>query len=60
MSDVTGMFVVIVPVVALGGRAGRVRLSVPGGYGSLVGRVSSAVIQMMPRGDELIVHRVGA
>jgi len=41
-------------------RAGRVRLSVPGGYEALVGRVSSAVIQTMPRGYELIVHRGGA
>ncbi len=103
MNDVTGMFVVIAPVVAmalwchvsdrrrqeansvradvhaaanqvLGGdsmlafqvdpavrwRAGRVRLSMPDGYESLVGRVSSAVIQTMPRSYELIVHRAGA
>lgn len=45
---------------ALRWRAGRVRLSVPGGYESLVGRVSSAVIQSMPSGYELIVRREGA
>jgi hypothetical protein len=60
VSDATGMFVVIVPVVALRGRAGRADLSVPGGYESLVGRRSSAVIQTMPRGYKLIVHRGGA
>ena len=40
-------------------RAGRVRLSVPGGYESLVGRVSSAVIETMPRGYELVVDQGG-
>jgi hypothetical protein len=38
----------------------RMRVSVPGGYEPLVGRASSAVIQTMPRGYELIVHLGGA
>lgn len=45
---------------AWGWRRGRVHLSVPGGYESLIARVSRAVIQRLPNRYELVVHRGSA
>jgi nucleotide-binding universal stress UspA family protein len=42
---------------AMGWRRGRVHLSAPGGYESLIAKVSSAVLRRMPRDYELVIHR---
>ena len=39
-------------------RAGRVHLSAPGGYESLIASVSDAVIARLPDHYELVAHRV--
>lgn len=45
---------------ALGWRRGRVHLTTPGGYESLIANVSGAVIQKLPNDYELVVHRAPA
>jgi Universal stress protein family len=42
---------------ALRWRRGRVHLSVPGGYESLIARVSRTVIERLPNRYELVIHR---
>jgi nucleotide-binding universal stress UspA family protein len=41
-------------------RRGRVHLSVPGGYESLIARVSRTVIERLPNRYELVIHRGSA
>ena len=41
---------------ALGPRAGRVHLSVPGSHESLIGLVSGTVLRELPANYELVVH----
>lgn len=45
---------------AWGWRGGRVHLSVPSGYESLIARVSRAVVQQLPNRYELVIHRGSA
>ena len=45
---------------AKGWRRGRVHLRTPGGYESLIAKVSGAVIQRLPNEYELVVHRAPA
>ena len=42
---------------ALRWRRGRVHLSVPGGYESLIARVSRTVVERLPNRYELVIHR---